>query len=496
MPEHEHAVKDGRLLRVSPSQLHTWFRCRRAWWYDKVARLPRKTFAAQQVGTEVHAQLEQYLRTGAPAVLGCIARAGKDLLPVPGPDLLIEQPIAPLTIDVVDVDGYIDLVNPRGLPGIIEVLDHKTSSNIERYAKTPEQLRQDPQCIMYLWWAAKKFCRVNHDKTTFRFSHVYYQTKGAVRALKVSVDLCVEELCDSWTALSLHVLDMRQAATETDPLRVACDREACSAYGGCPYQSSCADAPNRRNIMSLMDLISKTPATPPATPPPAVSQTAGGSSLVITDEEDAAVLPPDASADASAGITPEAVAMAKDSEKVVTDDSAQAHNSARPRGRPPKPENVAKRAAASAAKAALSDAGIRAEVPVVTAKVEAIIAKERAAVAAPPPAPAVAPSPPPLRAQIPVDGLRLYVNCVPNKPFTDLSGYVQELASRIAKTCGVDDIRVAADGPLAFGKWQGVLAALVREEPPHAGRFVAYSSQMTDPVIEVLAGLAEEVVRG
>ena len=296
-----HSVEKGELRRSSPSQIHSWDLCGLRWYYDKVARLPRKPKTkSQDVGTATHKQLEHYLKTGED-VLGPIARAGKDLLPDPGPDLMLEwdihfQPEAStdpkdprrseprLMICGVPLIGYIDVVKPRFAlcrPGLVEVLDHKTTSSIADWAKTSEELRQDAQCVSYCEWARVRFPQAEE----FLFSHVYYQTKGRPRSIRVDVTHTKASLLEAWHLTENKIEGMRAAARETDPKNVVHNPEACSAYGGCDYAGACPFSPARRFAQTFSDALKKgstsnmsladrlkgaktAPAAAPAAPPP------------------------------------------------------------------------------------------------------------------------------------------------------------------------------------------------------------------------------------
>jgi hypothetical protein len=64
----------------------------------------------------------------------------------------------------------------------------------------------------------------------------------------------------------------------------------------------------------------------------------------------------------------------------------------------------------------------------------------------------------------------------------------------MAKAAGCADIRVSSNELLSFGKWGGVLASMVRDSKP-AGWCSIYFGELADPVIEVLASIADVVVR-
>lgn len=93
-------------------------------------------------------------------------------------------------------------------------------------------------------------------------------------------------------------------------------------------------------------------------------------------------------------------------------------------------------------------------------------------------------------------GLVLCVDCAPNAGAQDLTAYVADLASTVAASASVPDVRFAPkDNPLAFMAWRGALAAAARESPP-SGLCAIYSSDLAEPVIEALSGLASLVIRG
>lgn len=85
----------------------------------------------------------------------------------------------------------------------------------------------------------------------------------------------------------------------------------------------------------------------------------------------------------------------------------------------------------------------------------------------------------------------LFVNAVPNRPFRDLSEYVADLKADMEEQFGVPDIRAVQDdkSPIAFGRWKGVLAGLVKESPPEPATYVAFTkgNELVEVVAEALA---------
>lgn len=71
-----------------------------------------------------------------------------------------------------------------------------------------------------------------------------------------------------------------------------------------------------------------------------------------------------------------------------------------------------------------------------------------------------------------------------------LNGYIREIVLSLESEYKVLDIRLAPtnDNPLAFGKWKGVLAAVVRSKLPEAGDYYVSvnGSEITQTVLEAL----------
>lgn len=100
------------------------------------------------------------------------------------------------------------------------------------------------------------------------------------------------------------------------------------------------------------------------------------------------------------------------------------------------------------------------------------------------------------------EGITLFVNALPNSGFVDLAGYVSEVTKDMEEVYSVPDVRAVMDdkSPIAFGRWKGVLAGLVKQNPPPPGVYVAFTkgSELAEIVVEALSGLcgAGQLVRG
>ncbi|MBU1767850.1 MAG: PD-(D/E)XK nuclease family protein, partial [Candidatus Omnitrophica bacterium] len=288
-----HAVEDGVLQYVSPSQVKTFDTvtggCKRAWYYDKVMHFPRRQFKSQDVGKATHASIEHYLTTGE-NVLGPIALVGIEHLPVPKSLLKIEWPIyfirpeqplpglgvkAPPAIppellreleeqprlvvqglgsgdEGIPVIGFVDLIDLNDLArGRVVVIDHKTSSSIARYAKTAKELEKDPQSAAYLQFARLKW----PGMSVYEFRHYYYQTHGARRFEPVVAPFNAGQVEAAWGRFCSTVHEMEEVAGMANPTDVPANDEACGSYGGCSFAGMCPASPGRRFHMSLMDRV-------------------------------------------------------------------------------------------------------------------------------------------------------------------------------------------------------------------------------------------------
>lgn len=102
----------------------------------------------------------------------------------------------------------------------------------------------------------------------------------------------------------------------------------------------------------------------------------------------------------------------------------------------------------------------------------------------------------------PESGIGLFVNVVyqgadlPNS----LEGYLQEKVSALCSRYRAADLQCAPDDtPLAYGKWKGALAALVRAEPPPPGVYLVMifdGDEVRGVLVRTLTEIADFVVRG
>jgi hypothetical protein len=575
--------------------------CNRAWWYSKIMRLERPQTAAQDLGVEIHKQIETYLTTGED-VLGIVARAGFRFLPKPGADLGVEIPFGDeIIVEMFDkqrqlethieevgggrydqnyaelakwendnlktvrpnyliadgnvpILGAIDVVNERGewldndgrlwlTPDEPEVVDWKTSADIDKYAKTGPELIDTDQMIGYAKYASQRYPRANQ----IRISHGYFQTRGAPRAKKVSTLVGLDIIESRWQHIEKRVREMKHVARETDVTKIPANLDACSAYRGCAFAGQCPRAmkstimaafhaaektENKGTRMGLLDKLRKgeslAPATPVANPTPAKPPASGPT---IT-EEIARLRAEEQANDPNTGHKPEleaaiAAEVAKrkatenrgvckvDGQTLTPDNSSQLANGTVVHigckvGVTP-PDAPTSNPATNAAP--VPPDALASLPPDIRSIVEShgatppTTAAESATEKRKPGRPKKDAAPPPevhgatIGELVAATTRELFVDCIVKGRVTvDLGLYIDNMCNHLATKFNAADIRCApSDSPLSFGKWKGALAALIRENPPENGVYVLHGvreSEIKAVVVETLEPLCAVFVRG
>lgn len=216
---------------VSASQITTFRDCPRKWYFNKIVGIETPSTAATELGSAVHAALEDYLVAGGElpdSEAGQIAASGLHLLPRGRVEVEVSLADMPLRDSPVDVVGFVDAIYPDAH----HLLDHKTSSN-QRYTKTPRELKQNIQLLLY---ARAYLDRCDAEKVTL--THVYYGTRSRW-SKRVDVEVSREWVLERWEEIKReikHMMTTSDAATARD---VAPNREACDKYGGCPFRAQC-----------------------------------------------------------------------------------------------------------------------------------------------------------------------------------------------------------------------------------------------------------------
>lgn len=285
------AIVDGRVRFLATTTLEKADPesggCLRRWHYRYVCMQQEPKSKAQEAGTAMHADIARYYTTGEMR-LGPLAATGMHLFLPPGPDLLIEHPIAPIEVPYpeyadratlppeqqsdeervgrsanlasveiglaaaplraagIPIIGDVDLSHRRGInkgaeniedivdpPGTIEVMDWKSTSD-PKWMKTGPDLPRTIQMSGYGEWAH----RVTGHAGDVRLSHGYFFTKKTAPARKVTILVNRETIARSWAHAEVVAGNIAAAATVADPDQIPANLAACNAYGGCPHKKS------------------------------------------------------------------------------------------------------------------------------------------------------------------------------------------------------------------------------------------------------------------
>lgn len=301
--------------------------CQRKWWGTKVGGWEDPGSVAQERGVKFHAEVEHYYLTGED-VRGPVMRSGAHLLPRRGPDIFIEQAFGaaveeeyirgrllvesdplkiesmrrrlawvegqlrlpggtvPLLAGGVPLVGFIDMRHQRGeyvdesgvlrqeeVSGVVEPLDHKTTSSIKDWAKSGTAIANTVQMVGY----GVRVAGIVPEIRYVRPSHVYYQTRGALTAKKSTLLVPVADILAKWRRVDALVDEMRHVARKGAVEDVRPNFNACSTFGGCPHQEYCPRA--ERTIYHVLGISGDTmsnglfgsicsPSQPPIFPVP------------------------------------------------------------------------------------------------------------------------------------------------------------------------------------------------------------------------------------
>ncbi len=239
--------------------------CLRKFWYEQVDGRKAPATKSQELGTQLHDEIEGYLTRGeqlaSPTVL-----AGRSFIPAPGPGLYVEQSVlsdlknARLRVAGIPVAGHVDLWNRRDryiaadgteqpdTLGTLETKDWKSTSDFQ-YAKTAQELAENIQLVTY----AEAGYQFFPDTERSRLTHVYFRTRGTPSAMLVTVSRTREQIAERWQYIDGIGRTLANVATEIDANHITATTKSCAAYGGCPHRSYCSGA----RSTSLDDVFNK-----------------------------------------------------------------------------------------------------------------------------------------------------------------------------------------------------------------------------------------------
>jgi len=140
------------------------------------------------------------------------------------------------------------------------VLDHKTTSDL-KWAKTEDDLREDPQMVLYGSYAFDVFAAMGLQTDVVEAGHIVYLTKGAPAARKTMVRLTREHLTAERAKLATVVEQMKVTSQARTPASVEGEASVCDKYGGCDFRDKCGALGMFANASPLASMFKPTPTT-------------------------------------------------------------------------------------------------------------------------------------------------------------------------------------------------------------------------------------------
>lgn len=275
-------VKDGKLLAISPSMLSAFnpdtpFGCPRKGWFKYVMGLEEPSTGKQELGTALHALIEQRLTTGKRPegegeAYGLYVAGEKMIEEVAARKITgVEVALPAFVLGGAKLKGFVDVIHDRG------IVDWKTTTDLARYGKTAEQLRTDTQLILY--------ARACHPLLeAVQLAHGQFQTRGAKRTNLVEVAVLQESIDKQIDKVIIpQVEKIKHIIRETEPGAVDPDLRKCAM---CAFKTQCPREGSA--IMSFFNKLKDSDKVVPQTAAQTVD--ALQKSLDIVQS----VLPPDA----------------------------------------------------------------------------------------------------------------------------------------------------------------------------------------------------------
>ena len=247
------------LPHVSASQVKTFQRCNRKWYFEKIMGKRGPSTHAQRRGTAIHEALEIYIKTGEIVDEVHTNVITGRVIPSPtGPaneeetsETFLVRRFVEATKEHIDhekvvaVEGNMRLETYEGGPdwiGFIDllttkrVIDYKTTSNF-RWAKTPEELKNDAQACSYVLSIFRQFPEADE----FDVKLIYIQTSNKIKVNVKPVEATFTRAeCEAVFAEAVaEVKKMSIAAKYTDPNKVPGNLAACMDFGGCEHRTYC-----------------------------------------------------------------------------------------------------------------------------------------------------------------------------------------------------------------------------------------------------------------
>lgn len=240
-------------MHVSATQIENFRRCQRYWAWGKIEKILRPPHQATALGHRVHEILEGYLKSDTKIDLseawqlgpqtrvfypGKIAAAlYKNIALLDQSEWLIETEFENTDIvPGVSLVGKID-VWWRDQNGDFHIIDHKTSSDPEKWGKKKDDLELDSQRILYSLVLGRDNLRnttefsLSYGSTNLEHKKNYVVTVGDTNAHIAAL------WGEHFRPLVLEMARLKKQGVRA--LELEPNTDACGLFGGCPYREHC-----------------------------------------------------------------------------------------------------------------------------------------------------------------------------------------------------------------------------------------------------------------
>ena len=233
-----------KLTHVSASQVKTFQRCNRRWYFEKIMKKRGPSTHSQRRGTAIHEALEVFVKTGETIEEVHTNIESGRVVPDSSDEsetFLVKRFVEAtkehiLDEEVIAVEGKISLETFPGGPkwiGFIDllsterVIDYKTTTNL-RYAKTPADLLEDVQSCSYALSVFRKFPQADEFDVKFIYIHTGNKIKVNIKPVEATF---TREKCEEVFLKAVgDVKKMVIFAQKTDPDEIPCNSDACMDF--------------------------------------------------------------------------------------------------------------------------------------------------------------------------------------------------------------------------------------------------------------------------
>ncbi len=240
---------------VSASQLETFNQCARKWAFDKLDRIERKQHAGALESEKLHAECEEYHKTGVFPVSSAAQTAAR-LAPKPSETVLVEQGFEWQLEEGIIFTGFIDVLDITD-PKHIQIWDYKFYRDL-RYAKTSsEDLTKDIQRIVYTHILFQEFPEA--ETVSFGLIQVAKRPPYKVATINYrSERFMAKEHFNKAITLANGIRGHRLYSSRAHDVQPSASDAPCVAYGGCPYLSICEGRPEQTPESFIANLFPTT----------------------------------------------------------------------------------------------------------------------------------------------------------------------------------------------------------------------------------------------